>query len=62
MVGETGEPRLIRGDCTWGFSFDGWRDPRPRANGSTVEVITPPTSVAALLNGFDPVLHPSATS
>jgi hypothetical protein len=62
VVGETGEPRLVRGDSTMRFSFDGWRDPGPRANGSTVEVITPPTSVAALLNGFEPVLHPSATS
>ena len=28
-----------------GFSFDGWQQPRPRATGVTVEVITPPTLV-----------------
>jgi hypothetical protein len=62
VVGETGEARLIRGEYTWAFSFDGWLEPRTRANGVTVEVITPPTSVAALQHGFRPVLHPSATS
>lgn len=62
VVGETGEARLIRGECTWAFSFDGWQQPRPRTPGVTVEVITPPASVAALCHGFKPVLHPSATS
>ncbi len=59
VVGEGGDPRLIRGDSTWKFSFDGWTDPRPRPLGESVEVITPPTSVAALQHGFEPVLHPS---
>jgi hypothetical protein len=59
---ETGEPRLVLGKNTWGFSFDGWHQPRPRATGVTVEVITPPTSVAAMHHGFKPVLHPSATA
>ena len=62
VVGETGEARLVRGECTWAFSFDGWHQPRPRVPGVTVEVITPPTSVAAMHHGFKPVLHPSATS
>jgi hypothetical protein len=62
VVGETGEARLVRGELTWAFSFDGWFQPRPRAVGVVVEVITPPTSIAALHHGFEPVLHPSATS
>jgi hypothetical protein len=60
VVGETGEARLVRGEFTWAFSFDGWMQPQPRDQRVTVEVITPPTSVAALHHGFTPVLHPSA--
>jgi hypothetical protein len=61
VVGETGKARLVRGAHTWAFTFDGWYDPRPRQSGVIVEVITPPTSVAALRNGFEPAVHPSAT-
>jgi len=61
LVGEKGEARLVRGEHTWAFSFGGWHDPRPRSSGDVVEVITPPTSVAALRHGFEPVVHPSAT-
>ena len=61
VVSETGGARLVLGKNTWAFSFDGWHQPRPRAAGVTVEVITPPTSVAALHHGFKPVLHPSAS-
>lgn len=54
-----GGPRLILGARLLAFSFDGWRDPvaRPR---SDLVVLTPPTSVLALANGFVPQLHPSA--
>ena len=62
VVGETGEARLVRGEFTWAFSFDGWLQPRPRPTGVAVDVMTPPTSVAALQHGFTPILHPSATS
>ena len=60
-VGERGEARLVRGDHTWMFTFDGWMHPQPRVHGATVEVITPPTSVAALRHGFTPVLHVSSS-
>jgi hypothetical protein len=62
VLSEAGEARLVLGKNTWAFSFDGWHQPRPRARGVTVEVITPPTSVAAMNHGFKPVLHPSATA
>ena len=62
VMSETGEARLVLGRYTFAFSFDGWLRPRPRARGVTVEVITPPTSVAALRHGFKPVLHPSASA
>jgi hypothetical protein len=41
------------------FSFAGWGDPVERPAGG-VDVLTPPTSVAALRGGFVPALHPSA--
>lgn len=53
--------RLVIGDTTFAFAFDGWRAPMPRPRRGTVAVITPPTSLAALRAGFRPVLHPSAT-
>ena len=62
VVGDRGEPRLVHGDLTWAFSFDGWVQPRPRSPTVAVEVITPPTSVVALQHGYAPVLHPSVTS
>ena len=62
VVGEAGESRLVQGKHTWAFSFEGWQQPLPRVAGAAVEVITPPTSVAALLRGFQPVLHPTAMS
>jgi hypothetical protein len=42
------------------FSFGGWTRPEARTVTDVVEVLTPPTSVRALVNGFAPVLHPTA--
>jgi hypothetical protein len=42
------------------FSFAGWQAPRTRPAGVAVNVLTPPSSVAALRSGFEPTLHPSA--
>jgi hypothetical protein len=61
VVGDTGEPCLVRGECAQAFRFDGWGEPQLSGRWDRVEVITPPTSVAALLHGFEPTLHPSAT-
>jgi hypothetical protein len=41
-------------------SFGGWTRPEARTVTDVVEVLTPPTSVGALANGFTPVLHPTA--
>ena len=56
-----GVPRLVLGDTTYRFTFDGWTDPRPRPVPGAAHVLTPPTSVAALVHGYVPVLHPSAS-
>jgi hypothetical protein len=59
VVDDAGQPCLIGAETLQPFSFAGWRDPVARP-GSDVDVLTPPTSVAALRGGFVPTLHPSA--
>jgi hypothetical protein len=57
----SGHPHLAVDHGARPFSFQGWRRlvERPPA---PVEVLTPPTSMAALEHGFRPTLHPSAGS
>jgi hypothetical protein len=59
ILEQAGSPILVVEDRLMSFSFGGWVEPRPRHDG-TAKVLTPPTSVAALEHGFEPVLHPSA--
>lgn len=44
------------------FSFGGWGMPVDRPRRASVMVLTPPTSVLALLNGFGPRLHATAAN
>lgn len=59
VVGPAGEARLVVGTRTLAFTFGGWSSPAVRPAG-LIDVLTPPTSVAAMQHGFEPVLHPSA--
>ena len=56
------DPHLVTRNHLQAFAFDGWRPPGKRPQHATVEVLTPPTTVTALRNGFTPHLHPSAIS
>jgi hypothetical protein len=47
------DQRLLR------FAFGGWVDAIPRPLAGEATVLTPPTSVAALAHGYQPLLHPS---
>jgi hypothetical protein len=60
IVDDELHPRVVLDNRTMAFSFDGWVDPIGRPRRGEVEVLTPPTSVAALANGYAPLLHPSA--
>ena len=62
VVVHDGAAAIVVGDAVRSFTFDGWAPARARPRASTVEVLTPPTSVAALQAGFVPTLHPSATT
>jgi hypothetical protein len=54
----TGDPHLVSPLGAHRFTHTGWRPPIDLPAG-IVEVLTPPTSVAALDHGYVPVLHPS---
>jgi hypothetical protein len=54
--------RLLIDDRLLAFTFEGWTAAIDRPRTGSVHVLTPPTSVAALANGFSPLLHPSATA
>jgi hypothetical protein len=60
IIGADGQARLVLADRMLAFSFGGWTRPEARTVTDVVEVLTPPTSVRALANGFTPVLHPTA--
>lgn len=56
----TRRPSLVTSRHIQPFTFDGWGPPIGRPRGIEFDVLTPPTAVAALTNGFVPVLHPTA--
>lgn len=57
---ETRTPHLVAKRQLQSFSFDGWGQPQQWSPRVTVEVLTPAISVAALRNGYEPILHPTA--
>ena len=61
VVDEDEVARLVMEDRLLRFTLAGWTEPRPRRRTDSVVVLTPPTSVAALANGYTPVLHPTAS-
>lgn len=59
VVVDDGRARLVMGGRLLTFSFAGWTDPSPRALTGSLQVLTPGTSLLALSNGYQPLLHPS---
>lgn len=59
ILDDASEPRLVNGNRTLAFSFAGWHGPAAVPRGA-VHVLTPPTSVGALRDGYLPTLHDSA--
>ena len=60
IVDREQRPHLLFDDHLFAFTFSGW-ERHTRHPGGSVQVLTPPTSVAALANGYVPVLHPTAS-
>lgn len=60
IVDDTKRACVVMPDELRPFEFSGWSGPERRPIDRQVTVLTPPTSVAALSFGFQPLLHPSA--
>ncbi|HZJ50392.1 MAG TPA: hypothetical protein VFF07_05950 [Actinomycetota bacterium] len=61
MVRYRGAPGLLLDECILPWSFDGYRAPIAVPAATSVELLTPPASVATIAGGYRPLLHPSAT-
>ena len=57
-----GRPALVATDrlVPWRPRADGYGEAVARPSAGTVDVLTPPSMVAVLRHGYDPVVHPSA--
>ena len=60
VVNSEGQCELVHGDFLRRFTFTAWTTRTPRPSHGVAAVLTPPTSVMALANGYRPILHPSA--
>ena len=59
MIAHGDKPMALRGNGTFAWSYAGYSPALARPTGE-VEVITPPSTVAVLREGFGPAWHPSA--
>jgi hypothetical protein len=60
MIRSGGEPGLLIADRVRPWSFRGYGAPAETGVPGTVEVLTPPSIVAAIAAGYRPLVHPSA--
>ncbi|MFO1115026.1 MAG: hypothetical protein U1E28_05030 [Beijerinckiaceae bacterium] len=60
MFAEGPKAFAVRGDAILEWSFSGYGKRAPRPKGGDVAVLTPPTTLVALRNGYAPQWHPTA--
>ena len=60
MIALAGAAFAVRGTRLLRWAPQGYAGPKPRPRGITVDVLTPPSIVAALKAGHAPLWHPSA--
>jgi hypothetical protein len=60
MVRDGNQPGLLTGGQVRPWSFRGYGAPAPADPAGRVEVLTPPSIVAAIMAGYRPLVHPSA--
>jgi hypothetical protein len=60
MIARGGGPGLLIGGRVLPWSFAGYQAPVTLRRDAAVDVLTPPSSVAAITAGYRPLLHPSA--
>jgi hypothetical protein len=59
MIRHDGGSALLAGGRVLPWSFAGYQTAVSLDHGATVQVLTPPSSVAAIAEGYRPLLHPS---
>jgi hypothetical protein len=62
MVWHAGAPALHHAGTLLPWSWSGYGPPEPVAPAANVELLTPPSIVAALAAGYRPLVHPTAGS
>lgn len=62
MVRFKGAPALVLGDCVLPWTINGYERPVALGRSVSVEMLTPPATVATLSRGYHPQLHPTAHS
>jgi len=60
MIRHEGAPGLLASGRVLPWSFAGYLAPVPLGQDAQVEVLTPPSSVAAIAAGYRPLVHPTA--
>ena len=62
MIAIDGEAFALRGQQMLRWTPSGYDGERPRLRGVVVDVLTPPSILAVLARGYQPLWHPSANS
>lgn len=57
MVRHAGAVALVAGGSLWPWSFEGYGAPHAISAETTVELLTPPSTVATIAAGYRPLLH-----
>jgi hypothetical protein len=60
MIAHSGRAYAVCGERLLPWSFEGYQASVPRPAGMMVEVLTPPSILKVLANGYQPMWHPSA--
>jgi hypothetical protein len=60
MIALDGEAFALRGNHMLRWTPSGYGEARTRLRATVVEVLTPPSIVAVLARGYQPLWHPSA--
>ena len=60
FVHVAGRPTLVLDEAVVPWSVNGYGPPRPRPTDGTAQVITPPSTVAALAHGYRPQIDAAA--
>jgi len=61
MIARDGQAFALRGRTLLRWTPSGYAEANPRPRGGQVDVLTPPSILAVLARGYEPIWHPSVT-